>query len=157
MPAVAEEDQRQLHRELIELKSERTAVSNSIKGLLATLGLVVIVDETLPKQLENLRQWDGAKLPPSLHQRLLREFTRWQLINRQIDDLERERTAKIRDDKTPQIEKVRRLMNLKGVGLNGAWLLVYEFFGWRQIQEPAGIGEPRGFDANALRQRGESS
>ena len=144
MPAVAEEDQRQLHRELIELKSERTAVSNSIKGLLATLGLVVIVDETLFQQLENLRQWDGAKLPPSLHQRLLREFTRWQLINRQIDDLERERTAKIRDDKTPQIEKVRRLMNLKGVGLNGAWLLVYEFFGWRQFQNRRELGSLAG-------------
>src|SRR5271157_5727272 len=38
VPSVAEEDQRQLHRESIELKSERTAVSNSIKGLLATLG-----------------------------------------------------------------------------------------------------------------------
>ena len=144
VPAVTEEDQRQLHRELIELKAERTAVSNSIKGLLATLGLVVIVDETLPKQLENLRQWDGAKLPPSLHQRLLREFTRRQLINRQIDDLERERTAKIRDDKTPQIEKVRRLMNLKGVGQNGSWLLVYEFFGWRQFKNRRELGSLAG-------------
>jgi transposase len=144
VPSVAEEDQRQLHRELIELKAERTAVSNSIKGLLATLGLVVIVDETLPKQLENLRQWDGAKLPPSLHQRLLREFARWQFINRQIDDLERERTAKIRDDKTPQIGKVRRLMNLKGVGQNGAWLLVYEFFGWRQFKNRRELGSLAG-------------
>ena len=144
VPSVAEEDQRQLHRELIELKSERTAVSNSIKGLLATLGLAVIVDETLPKQLENLRQWDGAKLPPGLHERLLREFVRWQLISRQIDDLERERTAKIRNDKTPQIDKVRRLMNLKGIGLNGAWLLVYEFFGWRQIKNRRELGSLAG-------------
>ena len=144
VPSVAEEDQRQLHRELIELKAERTAVSNSIKGLLATLGLVVIVDETLPKQLENIRQWDGAKLPPSLHQRLLREFARWQLINRQIDDRERERSAKIRDDKTPQIQKVRRLMNLKGLGQNGAWLLVYEFFGWRQFKNRRELGSLAG-------------
>ena len=73
VPSVAEEDQRQLHRELIELKRERTAACNSIKGLLATLGLTVVVDETLPLQLENLRQWDGAKLPPALHLRLLVE------------------------------------------------------------------------------------
>jgi transposase len=144
VPSVAEEDQRQLHRELIELKAERTAVSNSIKGLLATLGLVVIVDETLPKQLEHLRQWDNAKLPPSLHQRLLREFARWQLINRQIDDRERERSAKIRDDKTHQIQKVRRLMNLKGLGQNGAWLLVYEFFGWRQFKNRRELGSLAG-------------
>ena len=74
VPSVAEEDQRQLHRELIKLKSERTAVSNSIKGLLATLGLNAIVDDQLPVQLERHGQWDGVKLPSSLHQRLLREF-----------------------------------------------------------------------------------
>jgi transposase len=144
VPSVAAEDQRQLHRELIELKSGRTAVTNSIKGLLATLGLVVIVDETLPQQWENLRQWDGAKLPPGLHQRLLREFGRWPLINGQIDDLERERSAKIRDDKTVQIDKVRRLMNLKGMGQNGAWLLVYEFFGWRQFKNRRELGSLAG-------------
>ncbi len=144
VPSVADEDQRQLHRELIELKAERTAVSNSIKGLLATLGLVVIVDETLPKQLENLRQWDNTKLPPRLHQRLLRQFTRWQLIGSQIDELERERSAKIRDDQTPQIHKVRRLMNLKGIGQNGSWLLVYEFFGWRQIKNRRELGSLAG-------------
>jgi transposase len=119
---------------MLKLKAERTAQGNSIKGLLAGLGLCVIVDETLPTQLENLRQWDGAKLPPLLHQRLLREFQRWQLIDRQIHELEAERMAKIRDDKTPHVEKVRRLLNLKGIGDNGAWLLVFEFFAWRVIK-----------------------
>ena len=42
--------------------------------------------------------------------------------------------AKIRDDKTPHVEKVRRLLNLKGIGDNGAWLLVFEFFAWRVIK-----------------------
>jgi transposase len=134
VPTVEQEDQRQLHREMLKLKAERTAQGNSIKGLLAGLGLCVIVDETLPTQLENLRQWDNAKLPPLLHQRLLREFQRWQLIDRQIRELEAERMAKIRDDKTPHVEKVRRLLNLKGIGDNGAWLLVYEFFAWRVIK-----------------------
>ena len=119
-------------------------MSNSIKGLLITLGLVVTVDETLPRQLVNLRQWDGAKLPPGLHQRLLREFARWQLISRQIDGLERERSAKIRDDTTPQIAKVRRLLNLKGIGQNGARLLVYEFFGWRQFKNRRELGSLAG-------------
>ena len=140
VPSVEEEDRRQLHRELIKLKAERTALSNSIKGLLAGLGLTVNVRENLPEQLEKLRQWDGAKLPPSLHQRLLREFERWQFINGQIDVLERERSAKIRDNTTPQVDKVRRLLGLKGIGQNGAWLLVYEFFGWRQIKNRRELG-----------------
>jgi transposase len=45
VPTVAQEDQRQLHREMLKLKAERTAQGNSIKGLLAGLGLCVIVDK----------------------------------------------------------------------------------------------------------------
>ena len=144
VPTVEQEDQRQLHRELIKLKADQTAQGNSIKGLLAGLGLCVKVDETLPTQLENLRQWDGAKLPPALHQRLLREFQRWQLIDRQIRELEAERVAKIRDDKTPHVEKVRRFLNLRGIGDNGAWLLVYEFFAWRTIKNRREVGSLAG-------------
>src|SRR6516164_10573831 len=144
VPTVEQEDQRQLHREMLKLKAERTAQGNSIKGLLAGLGLCVIVDETLPTQMQNLRQWDGAKLPPLLHQRLLREFQRWQLIDCQIRELEAERMAKIRDDRTPHVEKVRRLLNLKGIGQNGAWLLVYEFFAWRTIKNRRELGSLAG-------------
>ncbi len=143
-PSLEHEDARQLHREMIKLKTERTAQANSIKGLLAGLGLSVIVDGTLPTQLENLRQWDAAKLPPGLHQRLLREFERWQLINRQLAELEAQRTAKIRNDQTPQVEKVRRLLNLKGIGENGAWLLVFEFFAWRTIKNSRELGSLAG-------------
>jgi len=143
-PSVEQEDQRQLHREMIKLKAERTAQANSIKGLLAGLGFCVIVDDTLPAQLEKVRQWDGAKLPSSLQQRLLREFERWRLIDRQIRDLEGERSAKIRDDRTPHVEKVRRLLNLKGIGDNGAWLLVYEFFAWREIKNRRELGSLSG-------------
>ena len=103
VPTVEQEDQRQLHREMLKLKAERTAQGNSIKGLLAGLGLCAIVDETLPTQLENLRQWDGAKLPPLLHQRLSREFQRWQLIDRQIRELEAERRFRaLRQPETPR-------------------------------------------------------
>jgi len=144
VPSVEQEDARQLHREMIKLKAERTAGANSIKGLLAGLGLSAIVDETLPAQLEKLRQWDGAKLPPGLHQRLVREFQRLQLINQQLRELEAERTAKIRDDRTPHVEKVRRLLNLKGIGQNGAWLLVYEFFAWRTIKNRRELGSLAG-------------
>jgi transposase len=64
---------------------------------------------------------------------MLREFERLQLVGRQIRELEAERTERIRDDPTPEVEKVRRLLSLKGMGENGAWLLVWEFFSWRLI------------------------
>ena len=39
----------------------------------------------------------------------------------------------IRADETPHVDKVRRLLGLAGIGVNGAWLLVYEFFAWRKL------------------------
>jgi transposase len=134
VPAVEDEDRRQLHRELIELKAERTELSNRIKGLLAGLGLNIVIDAKLPVRLGKLRQWDNAAVPPALQARILREFERWQLVLRQIRELETERAREIRTDSSPQGEQMRRLVSLKGIGANGAWLLVREFFGWRQIR-----------------------
>jgi transposase len=134
VPTVADEDARQLHRELIELKHERTEMVNRIKGLLAGLGLDVSVDERLPHRLDKLKQWDNAELPPALKARVLREFERWELVQRQIKVLETQRSREIRQDPSPQGEQIRRLMTLGGIGENGAWLLVREIFGWRQIR-----------------------
>src|SRR5262249_55669657 len=68
-PSAQDEDHRQLHRELIALKSERTGHSNAIKGLLASLGLQCSVDEHLPQRLEALRQWDDQGVPPGMRER----------------------------------------------------------------------------------------
>jgi transposase len=134
VPDVADEDRRQLHRELIALKVQRTEHTNRIKGLLAGLGLGAHIDDEFLRRLDGLRQWDGTDLPAGLRRRLLREYERWRLVGRQIHDLEAERTRQIRDPETPQGEQVRLLLKLKGIGENAAWLLVREFFGWRGIR-----------------------
>ena len=134
VPTVDDEDRRQLHRELIELKAQRTEHTNRIKALLAGLGLGASIDAEFLEHLEGLRQWDGAELPGGLRQRISREFERWCLIGRQIHDLEAERTRLIRDPETAQGEQVRLLLKLRGIGENAAWLLVREFFGWRGIR-----------------------
>jgi transposase len=134
VPSVADEDGRQLHRELIELKAERTELVNRIKGLLAGLGMSITVDTRLPKRLGELRQWDEAPVPAELSRRILRAFERWQLVVRQIRELEAQREREIRQDPSPQREQVRRLMTLRGIGSNGAWLLVWEFFSWRRFR-----------------------
>jgi transposase len=134
IPTVADEDRRQRHRELIELKAQRTEHSNRIKGLLATFGLDILVDAELPRRLEGLRQGDGAPLPAGLVARVLREFARWQQVDGQVGALSNEQRRAVRDDEEPHVELVRRLLDLKGIGPVGAWILVREVFGWRAIK-----------------------
>jgi transposase len=112
--------------------------------LLAGLGLVAGVDERLPGRLAAMRQWDDKPIPQGVLQRILREFERWRLVGRQIAELEAQRRAKVRDDATPHVEKVRRLLGLKAIGENGAWLLVEELFGWRQIRNRRELGSLAG-------------
>jgi transposase len=140
VPSITHEDGRQLHRELIALKDERTAHVNRIKGLLAGHGLSLAVDQRLPARLDGLRQWDGSPVPGELRSRLLRELERWQLVQTQIRSLETEQRRRVRDDATPEVEKIRQLLGLKGVGVQGSWLVVREFFGWRQFANRRQVG-----------------
>jgi transposase len=135
VPSVADEDRRQLHRDLLELKGQRTQHSNRIKGLLAGCGLAApAIDAAFPEALAQLSLWDGQAVPAELQQRLRREHERWQLVNRQIQELENERARRIRTSTDPVIPKVRQLLRLRGLGANSAWLYVMEFFGWRRIR-----------------------
>lgn len=157
VPTPAEEDLRQLHRDLMSLKDERTAHGNRLKGLLANHGLAVAtIDATFAETLDGLRLWDGSALGADLKARLLRGFERWKLVDRQIKDLEIERRQRIRRDETPHVEKVRTLLNLNGIGLNGAWLLVMELFAWRTIVNRKQLGSLVGLTPTPF-QSGESS
>jgi transposase len=135
VPSAEEEDRRQLHRELMELKEARTEHVNRIRGLLAGWGLEVNkIDAAFPKKLASLRQVDDRPVPPQLHERLLREWERHQFVQRQIQDLENARARQIRISKEKPVEQVRTLMNLKGIGPSSAWLYVMECFSWRRIK-----------------------
>lgn len=133
-PTVEDEDDRQLHRELLSLKSEQTRHINRIKGLLAGWGLKMPAVGRLPQALSELRSWDGGRLPPRLRQRLVRECRRLRLVQRQIGQLERERLQVLRDSPHPKAVRIRTLMDLRAIGVNSAWLFVCEIFGWREIR-----------------------
>jgi transposase len=141
VPDVAEEARRQLHRELMAVQDERTEHVNRIKALLASQGIALAsVTSAFLDDLAALRCWDGSTLPEDLHERLRREFARWQLADQQIKDLETQRKRRIRQDDTPQVAPVRRLLELSGIGASGAWLLVHELFGWRRFQNRRQVG-----------------
>jgi transposase len=145
VPSVEDEDRRQFHRDLLELKGERTQHVNRIKGLLAGCGLAVsTVGADFSEVLGQLRQWDGTPVPAALQERLRREFARHQLVDRQIRDLENERARRLRTGDEKCLAQVRKLLNLRGIGANSAWLYVMEFFGWRQIKNRKQLGSLAG-------------
>jgi transposase len=140
VPTVAEEDGRQLHRELRTLKKERTRVTNRIKGLLANQGIRLEKNVPVGEVLEELRLWDGSALAPSLKDRLRREWELAEYLHRTILELERERQRAIRESRARSMEKVRQLFLLKGIGTSGSWVLVQEFFGWRRFRNRKEVG-----------------
>jgi transposase len=140
VPSVSVEDHRHLHRELADLKAQRTQHTNRIKGYLANQGICLLVRESFPQELKELRLWNGDPLPPGLQARLLFEFERWQLVGKQIKALEVERLEALRYTSQPDVEQVRQLLRLRGIGINCAWLYVMEFFSWRAFHNRREVG-----------------
>jgi transposase len=140
VPSVVEEDQRQLHRELMALKREQTHHINRMKGLLASQGIVMDVKAEFVQELERVTLWDGSSIPPGMHTLLLREQERLVLVREQIHQVEVTRREALRSSQDPAIEQVRRLLQLKGIGMNSAWIYVMEFFAWRAFRNRRELG-----------------
>jgi transposase len=117
VPAPEDEDRRQPHRDRDQLVRERTEHSNRIKGLLATIGLDVIVDGRL------LERVDG-----------------------QLGELGNRQRREVRDDDVAHVEQVRRLLDLNGIGPVTARLLVREVFGRREIKNRRELASLVGLD-----------
>jgi transposase len=156
VPAVEAEDQRHLHRDLETLKQERASTTPRIKGLLSSQGVRLTSVNKLPEQLEALRLWDGSPLPSGLRRRVLRVYAHHQFLSEQIAALEAERRALLQSAQEASIAKVRQLMQLRGLGINGAWLLVMEFFGWRELKTRREVGGLAGLTPTPY-QSGESA
>ena len=140
VPSVEAEDRRHLHRELATLRAERTRYSNRIKGLLVGQGIRMPVKADFLQRLDQVRLWDGSALPDGLRARLESEFSRLVYTQQQIKALETRRRTLIRSAEDACIEMVRQLLCLRGIGENSAWLLVMEFFSWRQFRNRRQVG-----------------
>lgn len=153
VPTIEQEDERRPQREIHRLKKEGTAATNRIRGLLKLHGVrVKKVNGSLPELLEE----KGAvtKLPPNLYREVLHTLDRWQLIHKQINELRAglaqriravvvsEREGRPSDDRVAVL--VRKLMRLAGVGERCAWLLVVEFFAWREFANRRQVGAAAG-------------
>jgi transposase len=146
-PSPEEEDRRQLHRELRTLKKERTRTTNRIKGLLASQGIRLKGGGPLDvsdERLDAMRLWDGSGLRPGLKSRLKREWEHVLFLKRQIAVLQAERRCALRKSEEPDLEKIHQLSMLRGIGENGSWIFVREFFGWRKFNNRREVGSLAG-------------
>jgi transposase len=156
VPSVEAEDERQIHRELMRLKKERTRHINRMKGLLASQGVAMEIGLEFMEAIKDVRLWDGSGLPGRLRKRLEREYERMVLLKQQIGQLEKEREEVLLTSQEQAVEKVRRLLQLKGIGVNSAWLYVMEFFAWRGFRNRREVGSLAGLTPTPY-QSGESS
>ena len=142
VPSAKEEDGRQLGRELELLKGERTGHWNRIRGLLATQGVELGsgCKGRFREWLEEVRLWDGSRLPASLRARLERELERLECVEEQIQTLEQRRREQVAEAKSGEEKQVVQLLLLRGIGMNSSWLFVMEFFAWRQFRNRRQVG-----------------
>lgn len=131
VPSEAQEDERRPHRERARLVSECGQHTARIKSLLI-LHNVRIKRIGRKGWLERLK---ALELAPRLRAELERETQRLALVERQIDQLEREQTQRLalepHASQDPALAKQRRLQRLRGLGRIGAWVLMCELFAWR--------------------------
>jgi transposase len=140
VPSAAAEDHRHLSRELKVLQGEAQAHRNRLSSLLVAHGLKLQIDRHFLARVERARQWDGAPLPAGLTGRLVREWERLEQVRQQRLALERERREQVRTGTGVAIEQCRRLMQLRGIGIEGGWVLSAELFGWREFRNRRQIG-----------------
>jgi transposase len=140
VPSLSEEDARQLHRTLDTIQQDRTRLINRLKGLLATQGVPLAVNEDFVARLEAARLWDGTPVADGIKQRLLRVWAQLEFLNTQRAEAEEARAALERGPQTTAGRCVAQLQTLRAIGPTGAWVLTTEIFGWRQIRNGRQLG-----------------
>jgi transposase len=141
VPDPADEDIRNLQRELKSIRAERTRGNNRIKSLLCAQGVIIDqIDSKFIERVDTFRTGDDRPLGASLKQRLVREFERMRLCVTQIREIETQRAELVRAAiKNSEMADRRsliaaRLMELCGIGIEGAWTLSTELFAWRAFR-----------------------
>jgi transposase len=133
VPSLEVEAARHVSRERQALTEERTRLINQMRSWLATLGT------RLPRQQpdgwwEIVRDWAGAALSASVQARLARACQRLALVTEQLDTLDAQQAA-----------AAQRLVQLKGIAVTSASILLDEGLIWRHFENRRQIGGLLGF------------
>jgi transposase len=140
VPSLEAEHDRHLQREWETVREDRKRMRNRIYGLLATQGIALGLTGTFLRRLATVRLWDGSALAAPLVERLEREWEALQAAEARRRELERLRRARIRRADDRVAVQTRRLIQLRGIALNGALTLSTELFGWRAFRNGRELG-----------------
>jgi transposase len=162
VPTVEAEELRRLNRERERLLKERGAHAVRIKSLLVLHGIRVDklkeVAALIPKAKAAVVGYD---LPLDLKNELRRELERHELVDKQVKELEQLQVERAKAD-TQEAKMINHLMKLKGVGWQSSWVLVMEFFNWREFKNTKQLGacaglSPTPYDSgNSTKEQGIS-
>jgi transposase len=158
-PSVAEEDRRRLTRERATLVSERTRLTNRIRGLLASQGIrgYEPLRRDRRARLAGLVTGDGRALSPRLAAELARALDRLEALLRQITEVEA-----ARDDEIAAAggrDPAALLPQLRSLGEESVAVLAFEGFyrsfdNRRQIGAYAGLAPTPWQSGQMVREQG---
>ena len=138
-PTVQEEDARRVDRERQRLTGERTAHINRIGSLL--------VLHNLRAGRIGGRDWaawwksHAEQVPPALRAEIEREVERLALVKEQTKAIEARQRQEVANNAHPLVS---RLSQLRAIGLDSAWKLDKELFGWRSFANRRQLGASLG-------------
>ena len=93
--------------------------------------------------VDALRDWAGNPLPSYATAMLKRNLARYKVLKAQLRDVEQQQQQMLKTEgdgaETSSVAKAKMLMNLKGIGRHGSWLLAFEFF-WRTFRNGREVG-----------------
>jgi len=142
-PSEEAEDDRRVHRELEQVKEERTRLRNRAWAELALEGIRPGHLLGALRNVESLRRWDGGPLPRGMVAKLVRTRESIEHMNGQIREIQAERRRRRKDLETEGDRKAARLRLLKAVGDETSELLAKEFF-WRRFENRRQVGAAAG-------------
>jgi transposase len=141
VPTVEQEDQRRLHRERKRLIKERGSHSARIKSLLIAHGIRLEIRSDFLERLETARGGStGYALGEDLKAEIRREYERYRMVHQQLKALEAEQQLRAQEEASEAMKQVNQLLKLKGVGWQSSWVLVMEFFSWRDFRNQRQLG-----------------
>lgn len=139
VPSIDEEDMMRVSRERKRLVKESTGHCARIRALLTLHGV---------KYKGNLLNLDVASIKPSynktlgknLSNEIKHEQARLQIVVDQIKEIEENQALQMSQEDSKAMEKVNKLAKINGIGMQTAWLLGHDLFGWRFFKNRKAVG-----------------